>query len=406
MMLTSSKLQFFTEKVCLTPEFRLVVACSWVPLEEYSKKQTNTIDSLTQCNLNWSEIVSLVQRHGVVGQFCAVMCKVGWINVPSEAKNSLNIIRKQMVMQSLSQAAELTKISRLFNDAGIPLIPLKGVVLSNVLYKDPCIRCSCDLDILVRPEDIERSEEILRHIGYRHGLGFHGMGERQKRHILDTLHHHEYINDITGVHLELHWRSYLWTREQVDLLWDTSVFMNWFGVGIKQLSKEDAILFLVDHGARHGWMSLKWLSDIAMLLQNMSEVERASLFQRALFFDLQRVLCQTTTLLEWFYGIKSQKNSKEHQAEEILIQRLSLYAACQLTATIENLAHQRKWFFGPKQAYRLKKLKPTTPISSLIKNILLIPADFIDFPLPNYLFWLYYPLRPILWFKRNHMNLI
>lgn len=63
----------------LTPEFRLVIACSWLPANKYLEKQNDVIESLTKCSLNWDEIASLVQRHGDVGQFCAAMSRAGWV---------------------------------------------------------------------------------------------------------------------------------------------------------------------------------------------------------------------------------------------------------------------------------------------------------------------------------------
>ena len=387
----------------ITPEFRLVAAFSWVPEFEHAIRQSHDIDTLSGSELNWDEVASLVLRHGVVGQFCTVMGKRGWDTVPIETRDRLKSCRTQQAVRALGQVAELTRVGRLFVEAGVPLIPLKGVALSQELYGDPCVRSSCDLDILVKPEDVEKAEKLLIQAGYRHALGFHNMPERQKHHIVNTLHHHEYLNDDRQGYIELHWRSYLWPKERVAALWDTSRYSAWLDVGLMQLSTEETILFLADHGARHGWPCLKWLSDVAMLMRNMPEDKWLHLYNRAAFFDLQRVISQTAVLLKWFYEIEPPQAFRELSAPKALVHCLYVHATSQLLASGDELASHKK-FLGWRMAFQLKRLKPTTPLSELINSVLIIPADFVEFPLPDYLFWLYLPLRPYFWFKRHYLN--
>lgn len=387
----------------MTPEFRLVAACSWIPETEHLMRQNLVVDSLLSSELSWNDVVSLVIRHSVAGQFCTVMGKRGWVGVPSESKEQLKRFRSQQAVKALGQVAELARITRIFFENSIPLIPLKGVALSQELYADPCIRSSGDLDILVPSENIELAEELLTKAGYRHALGFNDMTNRQKSHIIRTLHHHEYINDEKAVHVELHWRSYHWTEEQVDALWETSRPFSWHGAGLKLLSGECNILFLADHGARHDWVCLKWLSDLAMLMHGLSEDEWLSVYGRAAFFDLQVVICQTTALLEYFYEIRPPESFKKLCPPDLAVRQLSIHAVSQLLASADEMARQKKRFAGPRSAVRLKKLKPKTPISSLIRGVMITHADFIECPLPDWLFWLYLPLRPLFWFKRHYL---
>ena len=66
------------------------------------------------------------------------------------------------------------------------------------------------------------------------------------------------------IKLEIHWRlnpgpgkepgfEELWKRKRKSTLTSNSVYM---------LGEEDLFLFLVSHGARHGWSRLRWLVDI------------------------------------------------------------------------------------------------------------------------------------------------
>ena len=394
----------FTRNPPLTPEFKLVAACSWLPESGHTSEQLNIIESLSKCDLDWDEIASLVLRHGVVGQFCTTMGKSGWVNVPIATKESLKSCWSQHAVRSLGQTTELARVGRLFSRAGISLIPLKGVALSQELYGNPCIRSSVDLDILIKPKDIEKAEMILFDAGYLNALGLNKMPETQKHFITKSLPHHQYINYAKSVHIELHWRSFLWSNEQVVALWDTGRFSTWLNAGFMQLSTEDNILFLADHGSRHGWQSLKWLSDIAMLMHCLSEDEWFSLYKRAIFFDLQRVLSQTAILLEVIYGVKPSEKFKEIYTGDKIIQKLSSYVISQLQVSAEDIT-LRKWSFTSlRQALLIKRLKPLTPLSALLSGIIITPADFVELPLPDYLFWLYLPLRPYFWFRRHYLK--
>ena len=391
-------------KFHLSPEFRLVVACSWDPKSCDPEQRRNDIDALAAEVRNWDEVVSLAARHGVVGIFCRVMHKVDWSAVPGTIKDRLQKMRTRATVGSLGQVAELARLGKLFTESGIAVIPLKGVALSQELYGDPCVRNSGDIDILVPPKCTEKAEELLTGAGYSHALGFHAMSEKQKRHIMKTFHHHEYVNDIKGVHVELHWKSYLWSEDQVARLWKSSAAMTWLDAGLSRLGREENILFLADHGARHGWVCLKWLSDLAMLMDNESEGVWLSLYDSAANLDLQRILCQTAVLLEWFYGIAPPEDFRKLIAADAAVEKLALSGASQLLTSREALALQQKRGAGTRMALRIKRLKPATSPRLLLRSVLVTHSDFVDWQLPDSLFWLYVPLRPLLWFKRHYMK--
>lgn len=391
-------------KFDLSPAFRLVVACSWDPKSCDPEQRRNDIDALAAKVLNWDEVVSLAVRHGVGGIFCRVMHKVDWSTIPVNIKDRLQKMRTRTTVASLGQIAELARLGKLFAESGIAVIPLKGVALSQELYGDPCVRNSGDIDILVPPGCTEKAEELLIQAGYSHALGFHAMGEKQKRHIMRTFHHHEYVNDTKGVLVELHWRSYLWSEDQVARLWKSSAAMTWLDAGLSRLGREENILFLADHGARHGWVCLKWLSDLAMLMENEPEGVWLSLYDSAANLDLQRILCQTAVLLEWFYGIEPPGRFMKLIAADAAIDKLAIFGASQLLASKERIARQQKRGAGTRMAMRIKRLKPATSPSLLLRSVLVTHSDFVAWKLPDSLFWLYLLLRPFLWFKRHYLK--
>lgn len=84
---------------------------------------------------------------------------------------------------------ELEQICKTLEEAKIPFIPLKGSVIRKY-YPEPWMRTSCDIDILVREEDLARAVEKL--------------SEALKYEIGEKGSHDIKMYSENGVHLELH----------------------------------------------------------------------------------------------------------------------------------------------------------------------------------------------------------
>ena len=85
---------------------------------------------------------------------------------------------------------ELEQIKQTFNEEKIPFIPLKGSVIRKY-YPEPWMRTSCDIDILVREEDLDKAVKALTE-----KKGFKQDGKRNFHDIS--------LYSPTGIHLELH----------------------------------------------------------------------------------------------------------------------------------------------------------------------------------------------------------
>lgn len=70
----------------------------------------------------------------------------------------------------------IEKVSSVLEDEKIPYILLKGAVIMN-LYPQPWMRTGCDIDILVRKEDVRRATDaITKKLGYEEkGMGKHDI---------------------------------------------------------------------------------------------------------------------------------------------------------------------------------------------------------------------------------------
>lgn len=132
---------------------------------------------------------------------CALAAKQDLVHLVGQALSKLPVpecpvvenAKKAAVMalrRSLLRDFEYGRICAVLEEGGIPYIPLKGSVL-HTFYPESWMRTSCDVDILVREENLERAEALLtKKLGYTAGKkSDHDIGLRSS----------------TGFFLELHY---------------------------------------------------------------------------------------------------------------------------------------------------------------------------------------------------------
>ena len=380
----------------LSPEFRLLAACSWVAPPSTAKYQAEEIDSLCNECMDWDAFTNLVDRHEAAALVYASLQKHAESRFPGEIKGKLKKRSEQVRRQALLHSAELVRLVRSFAGHGIDVLPLKGVTLSLQLYGDPGMRLSRDMDLMVRQENLDRADSLLEAEGYRRTFPEAGMTARQHRYLLSNCHHYGYQRERLGLHLELHWRCDVWTEELSEELWGRCRPIDWMGVRIKYPAEDALLLFLCDHGARHKWLRLKWLSDAAMLLSRQRPAECDNLIAVARRLDLALILAQTALLANWLYEIRLPEPLRNLIFQEKSVYKLAIEALGALLGS-----DQYRLLGGLRDMRYNMCLKSTMSHYTALKYLLISPSDFEEFRLPDNLFWLYCPLRPFLWLKRH-----
>jgi len=144
----------------LTPEFRLLIACSWLP----PASKPGEVAELCAAGIDWTEFLALVRRHQVPSLASKILRGE---QIPGEVRRELKALSSSACAAALHAAGELARLSRAFAQADVAMMPLKGVMLSIQLFGDPATRHPGDLDLMVQPEDFTRAGELLLSLGYR-----------------------------------------------------------------------------------------------------------------------------------------------------------------------------------------------------------------------------------------------
>jgi hypothetical protein len=162
---------------------------------------------------------------------------------------------------------ELVSILETFNKRGIAVIPLKGNVLAEMIYDNPALRISADMDILVHLEDKSQAGALINSLGYQQMTEIPHWDHR--------FHEVPYQKQSAfPLVLELHWdledrRLATITNEEI---WRRAQLQEFQGSPTMVLSPEDNLLFLSNHLTKHDDELLKFLVDIAELLKKYQDI--------------------------------------------------------------------------------------------------------------------------------------
>src|SRR5450631_1551270 len=94
------------EKFSLTPEFRLLAACSWIAPPALEQDQAERIASLCRGGIDWQEFLVLVRRHAVPALAYATLGRHAGDGLPQAVRETLKKQNSTARHQALFQAAE------------------------------------------------------------------------------------------------------------------------------------------------------------------------------------------------------------------------------------------------------------------------------------------------------------
>src|ERR1035437_6436605 len=102
------------------------------------------------------EYLRLVDRHRTPALSWAALKRVPGLEIPDEARQQLQKRSEACRRKAVKHSMLLAGVLKSFHRAGIPVMTLKGPLLSLELYGDVGLRQSHDLDLMVKPADLAR----------------------------------------------------------------------------------------------------------------------------------------------------------------------------------------------------------------------------------------------------------
>jgi len=257
----------------MNPEFDLVLACLRWPQEA---ADGDRIRSLAQQRIRWQYLLEIVQHHKVVPLFFRNLQSFAGGCVPDEAAAALRVEALANADSCLRRSRHLVQLNRRFREQQIDARIFKGIPLAITAYQDATLRDAGDIDLLVAEKDIFKAGEILEAEGYRRSEPRARLTPRRLRsyiaHQKDFAYEHP-----GGTVIDLHWRLFrsAFLPANAGLAEAGEDWLDLATERIPTLPLQQLLLYLCMHGALDGWLRLKWLADIGVLLRTMTAEQLA-----------------------------------------------------------------------------------------------------------------------------------
>ena len=369
-----------------------------------------TAADLNPESIDWQIVWQLALRHRVVPVMTDGMKRLG-ITAPDGIARQMDDHNRQNLLKGMKQSAELVYLTQLFEKHDIPFLAFKGLAFNQLTGLELNQRHTGDIDVLLAStDDVWRTDQLLQAEGYQRKTPIESaLNAPQQRYYL------KHGKDLTcwhpqkAIYLELHFKLFN-NDHLIDLssgqLYTNHSLIKIGSVSIPVISKNDHQLYILIHGAISCWFRLKWLSDVPRISDNGQAYLSPEFWSRVKALGVERMVTQSLWLAHEQLGMPITEEVKIRKKNDPAIKKLILAAK---QYQVEGEPHQRvfsgvfdRLYSTLASVLRYPLLLRNQFIYKLthIKSYLVSYIDWQTHPLPTTLFWLYYPLRPVLWLKR------
>ncbi|MDW0116272.1 nucleotidyltransferase family protein [Sporosarcina thermotolerans] len=390
--------KFQIDHSCMSNELKLLLQI--MHTENIGYVVTYKDDLLSE--VDWELFLALARHHRIFPLLHAKLSKMDGTLIPSHVLHALNQDYKENTFQMLKLSGEMERISLLLRENGIRSLFLKGPVIANAIFGDISLRFSKDLDILIPKSDFDRTEEILVDNGYKkEDICVLSKLERWKSH------HVIYYHPVRNVEIEIHWRLYDRPSKEpnFDELWERKRISELTSNPVHFLGEKDLFVYLVRHGAKHGWFRLRWLADIDQLISN-GTIPLEAREQRRLMGQVYLLSSQLfkTKIPEELLPLTTKRGARKFA-------KAVVFYLMKNDVLDVNQTHTEKVDSKAKIILKLRLLYCQYTFKSNIQKaiflLLLFQPNYLDIEtlkLPKNLYFLYYPLKPFIWLWRNSVG--
>ena len=239
---------------------------------------------------DWDLLGVVASRHGMLSLLYRRVADLCPEAVPAAVLSSwkggaVRIARRSLLMQS-----QLISYLERLTEAKVPALVVKGPALAEQLYRDSTLRSFCDLDVLVRPSDVETARRVALAAGYVERYPVDAVSASMLQTGEQEI---GFTHRRTSVALDLHWR--LGPRIARDSLSADDLFSRSGRVEllhreVPSLGPLDVVLLVAVHAATHAWPRFEDVAAMAAGLRRLNSAEARDLVGLVAAHDCRRRL--------------------------------------------------------------------------------------------------------------------
>jgi len=339
---------------------------------------------------DWEGLLKAALDHGVVTSLYRRVAELCPEAAPPLVLAEMQRLYGVNARRNLRLTGELLQVLALLESHGIYAIPLKGPVLAQVAYGDLALRQFIDLDILLRPQDIDRARDLLEAAGYRRQHAFTPKQEQVRR---------KNFYDVSFLHpqrmkLEIHWRllDHQGGGPEAAGAFRRRVQVSLAGKPVWSLAAEDMLLLLCHHATFHYWSRLGYVNDVARLVQSQGNWDWPGMMRRAARVGLRRRLRLGLLLAgDWLGAPIPQEILAEAAGdpEVVALQRQVQTNLWGERGQEPGIVTRNLYHFKARERLQDKLIYAWSRIGAPNED------DWDWLPLADRYYWLYYGIRPL-----------
>jgi putative nucleotidyltransferase-like protein len=238
-------------------EFEFLLACCAL-----NHRDTPRVAASLAKSPDWSAVLRMAEHHSVLPLVYQATRDFP-AAIPAATLEGLRSSYEQNARRNLQFTRELFRILDCLEAHEISAIPYKGPALAETVYGDLALREFSDLDVLLRPADVSRAQTALRDLGYEPNIE---LPPAQHRAYLASGYEYTFDGPAGRNLLEIQWgivpRFYA-VDFSMEALFERATSGEINGRRVRALANEDLLLTLCVHAAKHAWIRLCWLRDVA-----------------------------------------------------------------------------------------------------------------------------------------------
>lgn len=265
---------------------------------------------------------------------------------------------------------EIERLTRFLETQGISSLVFKGPVLAADAYGNLGLRPATDIDVLIAPGDLERTEAILIADGYRPFNKISQLGAVQK-----------------WLHLRLS-RQYPFTKSRelnidlhtgvvsggfvyppgFDTLLRNSRVLEISGKSIRTLSVEDTLQMLCFQGVKNRWEQLKFVCDVAFFVNAHPEIDWEAVTRDARAYRWEKILYLGLFLASDLLGVTFPEDVNQKIKKELVVRGLGKLVRTRLEEQNPMTWGERTWYYLAVQDTLARKVRYTS--YSILRQVL------------------------------------
>jgi hypothetical protein len=369
----------------LSPEMEMIVQSIGV-----KEDRENAIEKILKKGIDWKKLKKIVLYHHVLPLLYNQLKEMNDSLVPQKEMADIKSLYKNNAQNNLRQAQLLLRLLMLLSENGIEVIPFKGLALTVQAYGDLSLRTFSDLDILIHTEDFCKIYNVLTAAGF---CCCFPLTKQMKKYWMLFRRNVEFI-DKTRV-LDFHHQMTQGSRRisLKEKTWQNRCTVELLSQKIPVLSPEHSLLSLCIHGTKDHWRTLRIMADIAHLISRHPTLNWKALVSDAKEIGCLRMLCVGLHLSQQVCGLelpgevlglirkerKTVKLASKYLYQLPIIERSGKTGKLYETFALINSMDS----FGPRIHYLGHFAFTPTPL------------DWKFIKLPEFLYPLYYLVRPL-----------